>query len=176
MTLLAGLLTSSGFGAIIGLLGSWLTKRQEAKTLALQYQHENDMAKQRLVEAAAEYAHEIALKKEQIEQVQVEGAIQIDSKAMDAFTASIQNDKPSGIKFVDAIRGLMRPAITLYLLAVTTALTLSIHKIVGGLESFDPKELFSLYQQIVLEIIFLCSTAVCWWFGSRPSSVLKHKK
>lgn len=171
LTALLSILTSSGLGGILGVVGSWLTKREERENLKLKFQHDVKMAEIREREAKLEFDHELALADKEIERAETEGQIQQDILSAEAFKTSLQEQaKTYGIKFVDAIRGLMRPLITVYLLAIGTYLTVKIGMLVGGVEeAFQPEELITMYRDVIAQIMFLVTTAVTWWFGSRPA-------
>jgi hypothetical protein len=160
---LVGIFTSSGFGALIGLLGGWLTRKEETKNLKAKYDYEVKMADLRRQEMEVEA-------KMQIKVVETEGAIQQDIVDGEAFLESLKEQKRGyGIKVVDAVKGLMRPFITLYVLAIATFIIINIGRIVGGLNAFDFDQLINIYKSVIAEILFICTTAITWWFGSRPS-------
>lgn len=171
MEALLSILTSTGAGGIIGVVGSWLTKREERKNIQLQFERDVKLAEIRKDEAKIEADHELALADKQIERAQVEGSVAIDQAEVEAFTEGLkEQSKTYGIKAVDGIRGLMRPIITVYLLIIATLLTLKINQLVGGLDSLEMSELKGIYDNVINQMLFLTATAVTWWFGSRPSS------
>ena len=171
MEALLSILTSTGAGGIIGVVGSWLTKREERKNIQLQFERDVKMAEIRKDEAKIEADHELALADKQIERAQVEGSVAVDQAEVEAFTQGLkEQSKTYGIKAVDGIRGLMRPLITVYLLVIATLLTLKINQLVGGLDSLEMSELKGIYDNVINQMLFLTATAVTWWFGSRPSS------
>ncbi|MDF2178374.1 hypothetical protein P2G88_08930 [Aliiglaciecola sp. CAU 1673] len=172
---IVGIFSSSGLGAIVGLFGSWLTKREERRNMALKLEFEVKMAEIRKAEAEMEFNHELALADKQIERAQVEGEIQRDVAEMAAFKESLKEQQQMyEIKFVDAVRGLMRPLITVYLLIIATYVTLKIGGFVGGMEGAMPEqEMVIMYKDTIAQVMFLVTTAVTWWFGSRPSSQRK---
>lgn len=171
MSILADILASSGLGAMVGLLGSWLTKREERRNLEIKLGHESAMAQIRKEEAAFEFEHELAMADKQVERAEVEGMIARDIADMGAFRESLAEQRMLyRIKPVDAIRGLMRPLITVYLLILATIVTLKIGRHVGGIEHLDETLMSALYTDTITQIFFLVTTAVTWWFGSRPSS------
>ncbi len=175
MTFLADIFASSGLGAIVGLLGSWLTKREERRNLELKLTHETKMADIRKEEAAFEFSHELAMADKQVERAEVEGQIARDVEEMAAFRDGLKEQQMVyKIKWVDAIRGLMRPVITVYLLLLATIITLRIGSWTGGLQSLDAHVMTTLYSDTIAQILFLVTTAVTWWFGSRPSSERKR--
>ena len=168
---LADLFASSGLGAIVGLLGSWLTKREERRNLELKLTHDIKMAGIRKEEAAFEFEHELAMADKQVERAQAEGEIARDVAEMGAFQEGLKEQQMIyKIKWVDAIRGLMRPLITIYLLILATVVTVKIGTTTGGLEALDTAIMETLYSDTISQIFFLVTTAVTWWFGSRPSS------
>jgi len=171
MEALLSILTSTGAGGIIGVVGSWLTKREERKNIQLQFERDVKLAEIRKDEAKIEADHELGLADKQIERAQVEGSVAIDQAEIEAFTDGLkEQSKNYGIKVVDGIRGLMRPLITVYLLVIATLLTLKINQLVGGLDSLEMSELKGIYDNVINQMLFLTATAVTWWFGSRPSS------
>ena len=130
MEALLSILTSTGAGGIIGVVGSWLTKREERKNIQLQFERDVKLAEIRKDEAKIEADHELALADKQIERAQVEGSVAIDQAEVEAFTEGLkEQSKTYGIKAVDGIRGLMRPIITVYLLIIATLLTLKINQV-----------------------------------------------
>jgi hypothetical protein len=171
MAALLSLLTSTGFGGIVGILGSWLTKREERKNIELQYAHDFKMAELRRDEVKLEAEHELAMADKQMERAQMEGNIALGEAELSAFQEGLrEQNKTYGIKVVDAVRGLMRPLITLYLLAIATMLTYKINELVGGISTLPLEELLKTYKNVIDQMLFLTATSVTWWFGSRPSS------
>ncbi|WP_216825136.1 hypothetical protein [Agarilytica rhodophyticola] len=174
VTELISLFTSTGAGGLIGMVGSWLTKREERKNLQLKYQHEVAMANIRKEEMQAEAAHELAMADKAMERAQVEGDIAIGEAELTAFNTSLkQQGVSTGVKFVDALRGAMRPLITIYLLIIASYITYKINTLVGGFDSLEQGDLLNTYKDIIQQVLFLTATAVTWWFGSRPSTQRK---
>lgn len=171
---LAEIFASTGLGALVGLLGSWLTKHEERRNLKLKLAHDIKMADIRKQEAAFEFEHELAMADKQVERSQAEGDIARDVAEMSAFREGLKEQQMIyRIKWVDAIRGVMRPVITIYLLALATLVTIKISSTAGGLEALDRSAMDTLYSDTITRIFFLVTTAVTWWFGSRPSSPRK---
>ncbi len=167
----AGIFTSSAFGAVTGMVGSWLTKREERETLKVQQTHEAKMRELDIKEAEKEHAQALQLVDKAIDQAEAEGRIASDVAAARAFAASQKaGNQSSGVKVVDAAKTLMRPLITVYLLVIASYLVIEINTITGGLTQLPASALLSLYEQVLDEMIFLTTTAVTWWFGARPSS------
>ena len=167
---LVDLFATGGFGTIVGLVGSYMTKREERLSKEIEIKGQKQLAELRLKEQEQEQAHELGMADKAQKRVETEGALKIGEVEAGAFVASVADaNRNVGIKFVDGIRGLMRPAITLYLLIIATVLAWKLNKLVGGLNGLPVDEVYALYKSVIQQIIFLTATAVTWWFGSRPT-------
>ena len=83
---------------------------------------------------------------------------------------SYSHDKATyGGGFVDGLRGLMRPVITLYFAIIMTVIAYQLMKLNNG-QWVNPTEAQAMLREVINAIIFLTTTAVTWWFGSRPSN------
>lgn len=163
-----GIASSSGLGAIVGLVGSYMAKREQRKSDELNNLHELSMAEVDLKRDAAESEQALAMADKKIDMTIAEADIQSEISAGEAFTASqLVSSKPVGIKWIDGVRSLMRPAITIYLLVIVTFITYNISALLGGLNSLPVSDLYTLYSHIINQAVFLTVTAVLWWFGSR---------
>ena len=161
-------LGSSGFGAILGTAGAWLTRKEERKKQKQEHAFQIAMSKISLEESKLDREHELAIADKERIQAETEGQIASELIDSESFKESIISSRiKTGVKAIDGIRALMRPLITVYLLIITTWMSLKIAALVGGMESLDPVELFNLYKSIIENIIFLTVTAVTWWFGTR---------
>lgn len=138
-------LASSGFGAIVGGLFGWLNRREDRKTRAEDQKHQLDM-----VSANA-------------------NADQLTSEAR-AFEESQKADPSLG----GMIKSAFRPIVTAVLMYMVYQILMELQDINGGLSVFPPEQLAQMYRDIVLNIICLASTAVNWWFASRPTAITKR--
>jgi hypothetical protein len=82
--------------------------------------------------------------------------------------------KPSRIgKFllviVDFVRGMTRPGLTLYLIWEVHKTRAEIEAILAeaGVSGISIGEAIGVYTLVVETILFLVTTAVTWWFGTR---------
>ena len=155
-------------GGILGLVGTgihaWLKAREQKQKL----EHEREQARIRLEEMKLEH-------QQRLEEIKAQGEADANKAAIEAQAAearaeaevraaSYRLDKATyGGGLVDAIRGLMRPAITLYTLGLMTAIGWLLYRAQG-----IPAEMAGpLWTQIVQTVVFLATTCVTWWFGSR---------
>ncbi len=154
---------AGGLGAITGIIGNWLVKREERKTLIIEFDQQHKMA-------ILNGEQQLQLASSERKTLSIKGDVAIDTTEAQAFKDSLAvSAKLVGVGFVDGIRGLMRPLITVFLLVMCSILAFNIHDLVGGLESLTSNSVFQLYRDIIFQLLFLTSTAVTWWFGSRPS-------
>jgi hypothetical protein len=162
------ILSSSGFGAILGTVGAFFTRAQETKKQKLDHDFQIAMAKLNLEESKLDREHELAIADKERKQAETEGEISKELIDAESFKESVISSRvKSGIKIIDGIRALMRPVIAIYLLVISTMVAIDISLVVGGIDSFDHDKLFILYSGIISDLSFLTMTAVTWWFGTR---------
>lgn len=168
------LFTSGGVGAAIGLAGGIATRWQQLKMDQAKFKFDLDMANVRAKEFEAESKHELDMADKQVERAEVEGKIAVDVVNSESFKEGLKVQTiATGIKWVDAIRGLMRPLITVYMLGFATWLAVTVHLRVGGLDALPEQMISTLYMQVLDDVFFLTTTSVAWWFSSRPASTRK---
>ena len=178
-------------GGVTGLIGNVISSIMTYKTQKLKNQHEQMMMKLETAAMRAEAEANIRITK-----AQVEGAVELaDSQA---YMASIHAgnkamldekwvDKLLSIEgrwkfitipiaclvailfgFVDWLRGFMRPALTMYLTILTTAITWMAWDIMQkhgmGMTS---EQAVAVFNQVVAIVIYLTVSCVTWWFGDR---------
>lgn len=160
-------------GGIVGLFGTWLKAREEREKLKVEHEHRKAMRQLDLQEMQAEA--DLKLRQTETEYAgkqviaETEANAAMDVAASKALTASYRHDKASyGIRFVDATRGLMRPIITVYLLAIMSLIAWKLYGI-EAIAGIDANTAWKLFADVVRDATFLAVTAVTWWFGSRPN-------
>lgn len=67
---------------------------------------------------------------------------------------------------LDFIRGIIRPGLTIYLCSITTAVWLQA-KFVLAAEDLSTADALAVWKMIVGTILYLTTTCVVWWFGTR---------
>ena len=140
------LLTTIFGGGVSGLLGTAVTKY-------FGYLE----AKQKQEERKEERKHELSLLDKQAELRAQEAESEQQIAAWDAFAQSYNHDASTGkgSQWVINILRLVRPVLTLILLGLT------------GLIYFNLDDT-ELQGVIVHGVVYTSTTAVLWWFGSRP--------
>lgn len=174
--IIMGIFSSTGFGTVIGLVGSWITRFEERKNQQMKFEQEYKMTQLDIEATKLEQAHQLAMADKQMEVAEVESTIAINKGELNAFKESIvKGSTKSGVAWVDGFNSLMRPLITIFLLAVSGWYTYTLMKLYGGLEGMGASEMSILVKHTIYTIFFLTSTAVTWWFGARPTKDYKGK-
>lgn len=148
--------------------------------------------------------HELSLRKQDAELMKLESEAQLkvaavsarslesveDSKAfafsmaqpvMSAAVGTITKNQNWFYVMIDFIRGLVRPVLTVYLCAVMTWIYVdSLNLITREGMTASPEEAYGLINKVVASALYLCTTCVLWWFGTRnkqkPPSVRDDRK
>lgn len=158
-------------GGILGTVGSIFTKRQERKLLELQNAHEIKMTELSMQEHQLTVQGEIALSKQKHKITQTEAARDVEVAELSAFQESIKAASyMTGIKWVDAVRALMRPLLTTITMCAFLVTGFLTYKNATGIPVETLDELLKL---IVNQVVFFAGTGFTWWFGSRPSATRK---
>ena len=165
---------SSFGGGLLGVFGTFMKAKAEYKNKKLDYAHDQAMHRNSMEEMRLENelrVEEIELQNEgKLSLANVERARAQDIADGNLREASYDNDRATyGNVFIDGIRGMMRPVITTYLLILMTYIAYQINTIVGGIEALPMTEVWALYHELIIAIVFLTTTAITWWFGTRPT-------
>lgn len=76
-----------------------------------------------------------------------------------------------GIAWIDGIRGLVRPALTIILTFAALVINLVVlDKLISVWDTVTPEARLVLTTSTVEWVLFQASIAIGWWFAHRPSS------
>lgn len=67
---------------------------------------------------------------------------------------------------LDAVRGSVRPFLTVYLCALTTYIWYQVRQLLS-IEDLEPGDVLEVWKLVVSTILYLTTTVVLWWFGTR---------
>lgn len=67
---------------------------------------------------------------------------------------------------LDALRGAVRPLLTIYLCALTTYVWFQVRELVAA-ENLDGTAAIEVWKMVVGNILYLTTTVTLWWFGTR---------
>lgn len=176
--MLASLLMSVVSGGATGLLGILFQR-------GFDFLHQRELNKQK----AQDQAFEIEKRKIDIQVTQAEwsgrvkvaeteGATASDVAASNAFAASMFKEPErysSGtmttgqnwvLVLLDFCRGIVRPALTVYLCALTTYIWWQVKQLLS-VEDLEPTDVLEVWKLVVNTILYLTTTCILWWFGTR---------
>lgn len=190
----SGILASVFSGGATGLIGvglqqffAYKQKQQDIEIVKLNLENSLQLAKVETERVQLKSQGEL-----QVSKVVAEGATNVaqEETTIRTFEASIENDSAKYIpvdafkndnwatkastfmlSFVDAVRGLTRPGLTLYLCGLTSAMfywSTSLAAQQGA--TLDGTQVLAVIQQIMSTVLYVFTTAMVWWFGSRPQS------
>ena len=184
LDLIGTLVSSILAGGATGLLGviaqRWADYKNKQLDLALEKQRGE-------LELAKRDKDAVIMEKEwagRTRVADVESNAKMDTAESQAFAASFQHDKATYsvgaldklrgwwgqllrflLGLVDVIRGVVRPGLTIYLCVITTLMYADAHRLVGG--GLTATEALDLVKMIVATVLYLTTTCVLWWFGTR---------
>lgn len=168
-------------GGATGLLGvgiqrlaDYWNKKQDLEKLKLQYDHEANMRDKDAAIMAQEWAARTKV-------AEVEGASREAVADAGAFAASfgmepqrysegIKPGKVGGFLLIllDVIRAIVRPGLTIYLCWIADRMYNESRAILAIADlTTNPVLVMNVYQQIVFTLLYLFTTCVLWWFGTR---------
>ena len=173
--------TSVFGGGITGLVGSITQHVLEFKTKKLELEANRDKFahEERMVKAEAEVmAQEWAARTKVAE---VESAAKIDVADSASFAASfneparyaehVSEKQNWAMVGLDVLRGVVRPGLTLYLCILTTILYVKAQRMVPN--GISPDQALGLVNEIINTILYLTTTCILWWFGTRNKAKQK---
>jgi hypothetical protein len=169
---LAGSILGGGATGILGVavqrIADYKNKQLDLELSQQKFTHEEVMMKAQAEVMAQEWAA-----RTKIAETEAAGAEAVaDSQA---FAASFNESKPyaqAGLNpaqtwlmvILDFVRGMVRPSLTVYLVAVVTLIYAQVKPLA---EHITPQEALSLLNMIVGTVMYLATTCVLWWFGTR---------
>jgi len=175
LEIIGNVLGSIGLGSITGLFGSALTAYVNYKNQKLAFEHEEKMVRieQETIKLESQAKIQIAEKEYQGKK---------DVAETEAFKESFGADKATfltwlpenkiasiiiGILFavVDFVRGMTRPILTAYLCVLTTWLAYQVYILIKL--PLTHEQAYDLMSQVIFVILYLTTTVVLWWFGTR---------
>lgn len=164
-------------GGLTGVIGSVTQKVFEYKSKQLDVELQKE-----------KYANEILLKKADAEIMAQEWAARtkiaekeadakVDAEDAKAFAAALTSEPQKYhegsltvgqnwmMVMLDFLRGIIRPGLTIYLCGITTAIYIQAKNIMGT--DLQVGQAYELVDHIVNTILYLCTSCVLFWFGTR---------
>ena len=182
MDIISGL-TSVFSGGLTGLIGAGLTAFIDMKKQAAQFDHDFRMEELSLKAMSQEYAarKDIAMVEGQTEISIADAAVLKESYAADRLAYSpvtVWSDRgwygwvlDTLLVLVDVLRGSVRPLVTYFLVGFMAVLFMRAYGAYGGINPSmqDPAVLGDIVDQIIATALYVTTTCVLWWFGTRSA-------
>lgn len=166
-------------GGATGLLGAALSRYFDYKSKQLDKEFQKDKFEYDLQLKHAD-ARILELEWQSRERIAItEADSRIDAADTQAFQAALTSEpkmfanpskltraQNSWMVFVDGVRGLIRPGLTLYLCGISTAVYMQAGSIIKN-QPITIEQSVDIYNQISSTILYLTTCCVLFWFGSR---------
>lgn len=167
-----GWIASLSSGGITGVLGSVVTNVADFFEQRRKNQHELELRKLDIQEMEKEYEYRKDVTAQKTQAASQQKSYEHDSRSYSSDTKLKSGWLKAPLVFVDFIRGMVRPALTIFLIMLVW---MTFNKVQGvidsaGMDAIRPEKAMTIYATVVDMILYLASTAVCWWFGTRPRS------
>ncbi|WP_031484434.1 hypothetical protein [Maridesulfovibrio frigidus] len=164
---------------IFGGISGWITEWQKRKTIELQHKQEMVMADKQIevMRVEGEVAVQQAREERAMTETIIDGQNYQQSLLHDSATYSRGKEKTWAdflLVVADFVRGITRPTMTVFLCWITWS---TYQHFTGYLAesnvlvSSDTAN--EMVRYIVMNTVFMSSSAVGWWFSSRPSNKAK---
>jgi len=167
-------------GGATGIFGSVVSLVGEFKKIREQHRHEEQM--QELAIKSMEIEAKLKL-----EQTVAEGEIAEELAALETLRSSYDHDKATyykqtGIKWIDGtvgfgmgtvdlVRGLIRPVVTIAMALVAVEVHNELIAMMSQMEQpLTPAEAASIYANLNNVILYITTTVILWWFGTRAGA------
>jgi len=178
-TALSGILAGGAtgiLGVVLQRLFDWLHVREQAKQRAADQQFELEKRRIDIEITKSEWEGRVKV-------AATEADAAKDVAESQAFGASLlkeperyaTGDRPQGalgtlgwflLALTDVLRGIVRPLLTVYLCALTTYVWWQVRQLLS-VEDLDPDRVLDVWKMVVGTILYLTTTCILWWFGTR---------
>jgi len=175
------LLGSIFSGGLTGLLGvafqrffDFLKVKQEIEMKKMEFDHEVNMRRidgEMLAQEWAARTQVATIEATAKENVAAEASFSASfNSEPKQYSAKVKIGPVTGFFLVllDFLRGIVRPGLTIYLCVITTMIYVEARTIMAGV-AFATADAIRVHDLIVSTILYLTTTCVLWWFGTRNS-------
>lgn len=181
LEILGTVLTSIAGGGATGLLGVFLqryfdfkNKVQDIEILKMKHEQEVSLRKidMDLNKQEWEGRNRVAMTEGEsamgVADAQALAASYIADKAQYAVGLKLSRAATGWMVFVDVVRGLIRPGLTIYLIILTSVVYGEVETVLENSAGILSKtDLLEMSKLVIGTILYLTVTCVLWWFGTR---------
>lgn len=166
-----GMAFSGGLTGLVGSVFKGIAQANERKRL---YKLELEFTRRMEIENT----HELAVLELKHDQAKDAAALENLTTLIDAdaknYLASLRQDKATyGITWIDSIRGIIRPLITLSTLGMLVWIGVMLWRLTGGLGALPQTEILTMFKDLIDAVIYIASATTLWWFGDRSFNKIK---
>lgn len=163
------------FGAIFTQVADFFKRKQELK-------HEVELRRLdiEIMDKEWEYRNQQSLIESEVKMSKSADRLLEASYAADSaryyVSTKVSSVSSTLLVFVDVVRGLIRPALTIYLIWLVADTRSEINTIIknaGGMTALDMSQAFTIYHSTIEMVLYLAATCVAWWFGTRSTLQIK---
>lgn len=167
-----GWITSLLSGGATGLLGSLVTNVADYFENKRKNQHEIELRKLDIQEMQQEYEARKEITAQQTSAQTTQTSYEHDSRSYTSGMKIKSAWLKAGLVFVDMIRGLVRPALTVFLIILVWMTFSQVQAVLesAGVDPLPVNKAGAIYASVVDMILYLAATSVTWWFGTSPRS------
>ncbi len=167
-----GWITSLLSGGATGVLGSLVTNVADYFEEKRKNQHEIELRKLDIEEMQQEYEARKEIAAQQSQAQTTKTSYEHDARS---YTSGMKIKSPwlkAGLVFVDMVRGLVRPALTVFLIVLVWMTFSKVQAVLesAGVDPLPVDRAGAIYASVVDMILYLAATSVTWWFGTSPRS------
>lgn len=171
LTILLGLLSSAGFGSIIGLAGGILNRLIDIKGKSVDMEFELKKMDKEKEFMKEEYEGRLVV-------ATTEANARIESSAYEALGKSYsfaQTTTEDGL--VDKVTKTIRPLLTVAFFIFTVYVFYKINSLMLALDiKPNPTEVLQIWKQAIEWIFFQAGVSIGWWFAMRPGKMPTFSK
>lgn len=148
-------------GSVFGAVGQYFARKQEMQEAVFERAHELKLMEFEMQQSKVETENELAILQSQADAISKEKSYGLKNTSRHAST------------WVNNLRSLFRPFLTVALWGLTLTVLLIIMKSPGLFSSYEINEIL---KYVVYSIVFSATTATVWWFGDRALQPPGQKK
>ena len=160
------LLSSAGFGSIIGLVGGIINRFIDIK--AKEGERAFELTK---LDKERDYMKEEYAARNQL--ATIEGEARVEANAYTAMAESYKFAAPSSSNdMVDKITRTIRPILTVLFFVFTCIVFAIVTSLIVDLKTaFSAAEILVIWKQIIEWVFFQAGVSIGWWFAMRPGKM-----
>ncbi len=159
---------------ILSMFDAW-NKKQELDKLKAQWDHEAVMKDKDAAIMAAEWAARKGIAITEADAAKDVAESNAFAESLKAQNLRYSEGQQTGtfatgcLVMLDVLSGVVRPMLTVYLCFLTTYIWFQVRAVLHS-ETISPADALDIWKLVINTILYLTTTCVLWWFGTRNKS------